>query len=168
MNYINIPLTGKYGFDKFVMVSNEDIERLEGRRLCCLSSGYVMIYNKEIGKVEYLHRWLLDIKKGDKSVVDHIDGNILNSQRNNLRIGTTSDNMCNRQKLKINNKCHSKYKGVNLVKGKWIAQVIKDKKVYYLGTFENENDAAKAYNIKALELHKDYVVLNIIDEPITV
>ena len=32
MNYINIPLTGKYGFDKLVMVSPEDFERLDGRR----------------------------------------------------------------------------------------------------------------------------------------
>ena len=114
MKNINIPLTGKYGFDKFVMVSPEDFEKLDGRRLYCLSSGYVMIWNKETSKAEYLHRWLMNIKKGDKAVVDHIDRNLLNCQRSNLRLGTTSDNMCNRQKNIINNKCHSKYKGVLL------------------------------------------------------
>ena len=159
MNYTNIPLTGKYGFDKFVMVSNDDFKNLEGRRLSCISSGYVMIWNKEIGKVEYLHRWLFGLKTGDKTVVDHIDGNVFNCQRNNLRTGTTSDNMCNRKKLILNNKCHSKYKGVSLVKGKWTAKVIKNKQCYYLGTFENEIDAAKAYNVRAQELHKDYVLL---------
>jgi len=163
MNYINIPLTGKYGFDKFVMVSLEDNEKLEGRRLCCISSGYVMIWNKETAKAEYLHRWLLNLKKGDKSVVDHIDRNILNCQMSNLRLGTTSDNMCNRQKNIINNKCQSKYKGVLLQNGKWTARVIKDKKTYYLGTFNKELEAAQAYNNKAKELHKDYVVLNILD-----
>ncbi len=126
MNYINIPLTGEYGFDKFVMVSPEDFEKLDGRRLCCLSSGYVMIWNKETNKAEYLHRWLNNLQKGDKSVVDHIDRNLLNCQRSNLRLGTTSDNMCNCQKNIINNKCHSKYKGVLLKNGKWTAKVIKD------------------------------------------
>jgi hypothetical protein len=161
MNYINIPLTGKYGFDKFVMVSPEDFEKLDGRRLCCLSSGYVIIYNKETNKAEYLHRWLNNLQKGDKAVVDHIDRNLLNCQRSNLRLGTTSDNMCNRQKNIINNKCHSKYKGVIFQHRKWTAKVIKDKKTYYLGTFNTEVEAAQAYNDKAKELHKDYVVLNI-------
>ena len=161
MNYIKIPLTGKYGFDKFVLVSPEDFEKLDGRRLCCLSSGYVMIWNKETNKAEYLHRWLNNLQKGEKSVVDHIDRNLLNCQRSNLRLGTTSDNMCNRQKNIINNKCHSKYKGVLLQKGKWTAKVIKDKQTYYLGTFNTEVEAAQAYNDKAKELHKDYVVLNI-------
>ncbi len=70
--------------------------------------------------------------------------------------------MCNRQKNIINNKCHSKYKGVLLKNGKWTVKVIKDKKTYYLGTFNTEVEAAQAYNDKAKELHKDYVVLNII------
>ena len=104
-----------------------------------------------------------NLQKGDKAVVDHIDRNPLNCQRSNLRLGTTSDNMCNRQKNIINNKCHSKYKGVHSQHGKWSAKVIKDKKTYYLGTFNTEVEAAQAYNDKAKELHKDYVVLNIFD-----
>jgi hypothetical protein len=162
MNLNKIPLTGKYGRDKFVLVSPEDIEKLEGRRLCCNSAGYVMIWNKETSKAEYLHRWLFGLIKGDKAVVDHIDRNILNCQRINLRKGTTSENMCNRKKLNKNGKTASEFKGVTLVHGKWTAKLIKDKKTYYLGTFDSEIEAAKAYNAKALELHKGYAVLNII------
>ena len=106
---------------------------------------YAVFHNKEPNKAEYLHRWLMNQQKGDKAVVEHIDRNLLNCQRSNLRLGTTSDNMCNRQKNIINNKCHnSKYKGVLLKNGKWTAQVIKDKKTYYLGTFNTELEAAQA------------------------
>jgi hypothetical protein len=57
----------------------------------------------------------------------------------------------------------SKYYGVNLFKknNKWRARIIKDKKEYSLGYFINEIDAAKAYNIKAVELYGDQANLNI-------
>ena len=162
MTNISINLTGKYGMEKKVIISKEDFEKVDGRRLCCLSSGYVMVWNRETNKAEYLHRWLFGLMKGDKVVIDHLDGNKLNCTRENLRRGTTSDNMCNRQKLLKNNKTASKYKGVRLNHNKWEAVCQKDKKRYHLGYFKTEEEAAKAYNEKAKELHQNFAILNIV------
>ena len=162
MTNISINLTGKYGMEKQVIISKEDFEKVDGRRLCCLSSGYVIIWNRETNKAEYLHRWLFGLMKGDKIVIDHLDGNKLNCTRENLRCGTTSDNMCNRQKLLKNNKTASKYKGVRLSYNKWEAVCQKDKKRYHLGYFKTEEEAAKAYNEKAIELHQNFALLNIV------
>lgn len=58
-------------------------------------------------------------------------------------------------KNKENNKS-SKYHGVTFSKqkNKFQALLVHNKKQIYIGTFENELDAAKAYNIKAEELNK--------------
>ena len=161
MTNISINLTGKYGMQKQVIISKEDFERVDGRKLCCLATGYVIVWNRETNKSEYFHRWLFELEAGDKSVVDHIDGNKLNCTRENIRLCTISDNMCNRKKMKMNNKATSKYKGVTFKNGKWQACCKKDKKNYVLGYFKTEEEAAKAYNDKAKELHQNFAVLNI-------
>ena len=38
----------------------------------------------------------------------------------------------------------------------------KDKKRYHLGYFKTEEEAAKAYNEKAKELHQNFAILNIV------
>ena len=75
-------------------------------------------------------------------VVDHIDNDPLNNKLNNLQVITTRKN-CSKDK---NNKT-SKYTGVNRVKktGKWVSRIKIDGKVYHLGHFILEEDAAKAY-----------------------
>jgi len=109
MEYISYNLNGKYGEGKTVLLSKADTEKLNGKSLCCLSSGYVMIWDK---KSKYLHRWLFGLEADDKRVVDHIDGNKLNCTRENLRLCTVSENMHNRSKIGKNGKTASKYKGV--------------------------------------------------------
>ena len=146
MTNISINLTGKYGLNKQVMISNEDFDKVIDRKLCCLSSGCVIIWNRDTNKAEYFHRWLFELKKSDKTVIDHLDGNKLNCTRENLRLCTTSENMCNRKKNIINNKCASKYKGVRLsglvaMNKKWEAVCQKDKIKYHLGYFETEEEA---------------------------
>jgi hypothetical protein len=162
MSNISIHLTGKYGLNKQVIISNEDFDKVIGRKLCCLSSGYVIIWNRETNKAEYFHRWLFGLTKGDKVVIDHLDGNKLNCSRENLRCGTISDNMCNRKKLTMNNKSTSKFKGVRSSGNKWESVCQKNKVKYHLGYFETEEEAAKAYNEKAKQLHQHFALLNIL------
>ena len=76
MENISINLSGKYGEGKQVILSKEDADRVKNKSLCCLAAGYVMIWDK---KAQYLHRWLFNLEKGDKKVVDHIDGNASNN-----------------------------------------------------------------------------------------
>lgn len=56
----------------------------------------------------------------------------------------------------------SKYKGVSWhsARKKWIAQIKYEKKHYYLGRYELELDAYKAYLIKAKELFGEYMDIN--------
>ena len=85
---------------------------------------------------------------GHTLVVDHIDGDRTNDNVDNLRIVTHRNNLssCFR---KDRNTLTSDFVGVCQVKDKWQAQIQLKNKVTYLGSFDNELYAAKAYQ-KAL------------------
>jgi len=59
-------------------------------------------------------------------------------------------------------KRYSKHRGVSYHKTfrKWVARAYKDKKSYFIGYFDTESAAARAYNAKSLELHGDNARLN--------
>ncbi len=52
------------------------------------------------------------------------------------------------------------YRGVHLRGKRWLARVMKDGKMHRLGGFDTEEQAALAYNLKAVELWGDKAVLN--------
>lgn len=81
-------------------------------------------------------------------VVDHIDHNILNNKLNNLQIITNRENV---SKDRFRSNYTSKCVGVNWYKKRnmWRAQIFINKKNVYLGLFETEKKANKAYQ-KAL------------------
>ena len=92
--------------------------------------------------------------------VDHIDGNRLNNQRNNLRICNSGENKRNRGYRKDNK---SGFKGVSWHKQrkKWIARIkVPNGKYKHLGLFQDKLSAAKAYNESAKIYHKDFAWLN--------
>lgn len=94
------------------------------------------------------------------SYIDHIDENGLNNQKSNLRKASKSQNGSNvgkRQKP-----CSSKFKGVSWSKqkNKWQVRICIQYKETNLGLFENEIDAAKAYDAKAKELFGEFANLN--------
>lgn len=98
--------------------------------------------------------------------VDHIDGDCLNNRLGNLRWVTHEQNLQNRKKTKSKNKYgkYSKFKGVywcqNGSAGKWKSQIKVNKKRIRLGSFENELDAARAYNEAAKKYHGEFAYLN--------
>lgn len=91
---------------------------------------------------------------------DHINRNPLDNRKVNLRECTRSQNMAN--KLKRVHKNHtSKYKGVSLFSnGKFRATILHRRRQISLGYFTNEEDAAKAYDMKAKEIWGEFAVLN--------
>lgn len=90
-------------------------------------------------------------------VVDHRDHNPLNNQRDNLRICSKQENCFNRSKSK-NTNC--KYKGIYPKRNKFAAQIKHNGTMFYLGSFNTQEEAAKAYNIKAKELFGEFAALN--------
>lgn len=125
-----------------------------------LDGGYAARYkylSKRKNKIIYLTKHLTGL-----DYIDHIDRNKLNNLRSNFRKATFSQNACNRDKIK--RACSSSFKGVcfNKEANKWIAYITKNSKKIHLGRFEQEIDAAIAYNIKAKELHGEFAVLNVV------
>lgn len=104
-----------------------------------------------------MHRTILpDIPAGME--IDHINGNPLDNRRSNLRICTHRQNACNRKKMSQT----SQYKGVtwNKRSSKWQAQVMSHQKMFYLGLFTSEFDAAKAYDAAARKHFGEFARLN--------
>jgi len=130
-------------------IDKEDIYLIINRNIF-ISSGYACYkYNNESFR---LHRDIL--KCSDDFEIDHINGDRLDNRRSNLRIATRSENSCNT--VRKNNL--SGQKGVSYLKHnkKWIAQISKNRKKYYLGCFESKFDAIKVYQDKAKELHGEF------------
>jgi hypothetical protein len=108
----------------------------------------------------FMHRFIMKPDKG--MVIDHLDGNPLNNQKNNLRICTHSENMRN-CKISINNT--SGFKGVSFVKknNTYKSAIKLNKKTIYLGYYIDPIDAARAYNEAAVKYHGEFANLNKID-----
>lgn len=123
------------------------------------ASSSIKIDGKRLNKL--MHRLIMKVSENEQ--IDHIDGNKLNNQKNNLRIATKSQNRMNIPKFK--NKS-SIYKGVSWStnRNKWWTEITFEGKTYFLGRFKSEEEAAKAYNKKAIELFGEFANLNIIEE----
>jgi len=94
--------------------------------------------------------------------LDHKDGNGINNSIDNLRPATQTQNMGNARKRE---RTSSIYKGVCFYKAlrKWHAYININYKRTHLGYFENEMDAAKAYNRAAVDKFGEYARLNTIN-----
>jgi|WetSurMetagenome_2_1015567.scaffolds.fasta_scaffold47609_3 hypothetical protein len=103
------------------------------------------------GKTIRMHRMIMNCVNS-KIDIDHIDHNGLNNKKSNLRLCTRSQNMGNVLKLK--------YKGVQKRTNIFRAYIDKDYKRIYLGNFNTPEEAANAYNKKAVELFGEFACLN--------
>ena len=92
--------------------------------------------------------------------VDHKDLDGLNNRQDNLRNCTQEQNEYNKGPRGRK----SRFKGVYPRGDKWYAMIKHKGIVYYLGTFDDEVEAAKARDRKAYELEGEYAYLNFPEE----
>lgn len=130
-----------------------------------LNTSYAMTaFKKKDGTFTdiYMHRIILGLTNS-KIHTDHIDHDGLNNQKSNLRTCTHSQNQMNKRSLK---NASSKYLGVtiahNKTKLRYKVFIQRNKKLKYLGVFDNELRAAIEYDKNAIILHGEFANLNIL------
>jgi hypothetical protein len=104
------------------------------------------------GRIVWMHRLILGLAADDPLESDHINHDKLDNRRENLRIASPSQNNVNRRKQAGTS---SRFIGVQWHKQskKWRAVMQVNGKRKHLGYFpiEDEIEAARAYNVAALE-----------------
>jgi len=116
----------------------------------------------ENGKKIYMHRQIKPPPRG--FVVDHINHKGFDNRKINLQIVTVQENNWNSGKTI--KEASSKYKGVSRCKrtNKWRAVICVNGQDMHLGYFDDESEAAKAYDAAAKEYRGGFAVLNFTTE----
>jgi hypothetical protein len=109
-------------------------------------------------RIVYMHREIMNPPAG--LLVDHRNCDGLDNRRANLRFATHVQNMYNCRKKK---NAASRFRGVWFYKGKWGSQIKGQGKRIFLGRFEDEVEAAKAYDEAAKKYHGEFARLNFPD-----
>jgi hypothetical protein len=96
-------------------------------------------------------------------LVDHRNGDGLDNHRDNLRIATRSQNACNRHNTKSKASCRFSGLFFDKRRGKWMSRIVVNGKIF-LGYFDSEIDAARAYDAAAKKYHGEFARLNFPEE----
>lgn len=147
------------------LISPEDSDLLEYQwhsRICHERAVYVQrsINDRTTSMHRIISRRMAGRVLAQSEKTDHINRNGLDNQRNNLRLVTHSQNLANM--VKQRGKRSSIYKGVDFRKddGVYRARIRRLERIYYLGNFVSELDAAMAYDAAARHLFGEFACLN--------
>jgi hypothetical protein len=113
------------------------------------------------GQTLYMHKAIV-ARMGlpPQKLCDHRDGDGLNNRRSNLRPCSPAQNVQNKRKQ---TGLSSRFKGVYWHKRdqKWMARLGHNGTTRFLGYFENEKDAAKAYDQSAIKTFGPFAKVNL-------
>jgi len=107
----------------------------------------------EGGRELYMHRVIM--KPRPDQIVHHRDHDGLNNRRDNLLVCTRRQHQACRGPLP-----GRRFVGVYWFKNRWLARIQYHGRMYHLGSFVDEIEAAKARDRKAYELCGDFAYLN--------
>lgn len=139
---------------EIILVDDENYEMLNQFTWWTNRRGYACNNNG------FMHRLIMELTKNDKGLyVDHINRNKLDNRKENLRIVTHAQNVCNRKTFSNST---SGYKGVHTHTyiSKKTGEKITKYKVKISKEFDTAEEAALAYNKLAIELFGEYAYLN--------
>jgi len=172
-----IYLTGTTGKGKHTIVSHEDFHLVSQTKWNYHPRGYAHgrpPLNGQKKKKVLLHRYIMGVLDDPTVEIDHINHDLLDNRRENLRIVTHAENMENR--INRTKSTTSQYRGVNFSKvlGGWVgSSSIKGKSVQF-GPFDTELLAAQvvaAYRVSVCKYpYKEDITLGegiIIPNPLT-
>jgi hypothetical protein len=146
---------------QYAIVDVEDFEELSKYKWYAVpkrDTFYAKRYDCKSGKQVRMHQQIMPAPEG--YFIDHENHNGLDNRKANLRIATPAQNACNCRKML--KPCSSKYKGVSLDKDKnqWRAYITYNGRRIHLGWFDNEEDAARAYDAAAKKYFGEFAKLN--------
>jgi hypothetical protein len=102
----------------------------------------------------WMHRQILGLSVGDGKIGDHINTEAtLDNRRNNLRIVTAHQSMCNRRAHKNN---RSGVKGISLNNGSYLVRIVVNRKTICLGRRKQIEDAKVLYAEGAKKYHGEF------------
>lgn len=128
-----IPLSNS---KEFAIIDSDEIHKVEGKSWWISNLGYITHYVPDETNL-LLHRQIMDAPKN--KVVDHIDHNLLDNRKINLRICLKRENCWNRKASKRNK---TGVNGVYLGKdGKYRVSITVNYKKNYLGTYRTIEEA---------------------------
>jgi AP2 domain len=159
---MEIPISGRYGIGKTLLIDEDDVVLLQGRSVWMHGTsggednGYPSI--KLNSKIVAVHR-LVAASMGLSGQIDHENRDTCDSRRSNLREATPTQNGRNRGMQGHNT---SGLKGVSWDKAqqKWRAVIRVEGVLSHLGRFNCPFEAARAYDRKALEVDPIYAETN--------